>query len=258
MWSNRRRHPACSAGLRRPAGVRVALLLAAIGALALDARSAAAEWYADLYGGIAFTQSHDVFENAANGNQQLGHTFLNVSVEDSPVYGGRIGRWTDDLPWLGFGLDVFHFNPDLPKQASTIAVATVVVPDTFQDVELSVTAIAFDLLRLRYPLFPSAEYPNGRLQPYFAGGPALFITNVTDAGHFTPNGQSHTLTPLGAKISAGLTWHITPLIGIFGEYRFTYFNVTPVFTSTSPPATAVPQTSTFYSHHLLGGISLAF
>jgi opacity protein-like surface antigen len=234
------------------------MLLAAATATTALAPPAAAEWYGDLYAGIAFTQPHDVTELPDNGVQQTRHTFLSVTTNNTATYGGRIGRWLDDVPWLGFGLDVFHFDPVKPTQNTNFAVANEVVSFAFQEEDFSVTAIAADLLRLRYPMFTSPEFPHGRLQPYFAAGPALFIVTTTDRGHFVPVNQSDTETPLGAKVSAGLTWHITPLIGIFGEYRFTYFNVTPVFFSTPQGALAIPQTNTFYTHHLLAGVSLAF
>jgi opacity protein-like surface antigen len=251
MWLIRRH--AWSRLSRRAGG-----LLAGAVSLTAWAPPAAAEWYGDLYAGVAFTQTHDVTENPDNGVQQVRHTFLSVTTNNTATYGGRIGRWSEDLPWLGIGLDVFHFDPVKPTQNTNFAVVNIVVPFAFQEEDFSVTAIAADLLRLRYPLFTSPEFPKGRLQPYFAAGPALFITTVTDKGHFTPVGQSDTKTPLGAKISAGVTWHLTPLIGIFGEYRFTYFNVTPVFTSSAQGALAIPQTNTFYTHHLLAGVSFAF
>jgi opacity protein-like surface antigen len=258
MWLIRRGLASRAAVIGRVAGGVIASVVAAVASLTSVAPPAAAEWYGDLYAGIGFTQSHNVFEQPDNGVQIVSHTFLDVQVDNTATYGGRTGYWSESLPWLGIGLDVFHFEPNMPQQLRTFAVVNIAVPFTFQEVDVSVTAVAFDLLRLRYPLFTSPEFPKGRLQPYFAGGPAIFITTVTDTSHFTPNGQSDTKTPLGAKLSAGLTWHITPLIGIFGEYRFTYFNVTPVFISTAQGALAVPQTSTFYTHHLLAGVSLAF
>ena len=68
-----------------------------------------AEWYADIYGGGAFTTKHNT-ESALPGFTVTAH---DVKFDTSGTVGGRTGVWFDQIPWLGVGVDVFHFHPTI-------------------------------------------------------------------------------------------------------------------------------------------------
>ena len=141
---------------------------------------ASAEWFADLYLGDAFTQSHDIkIRNNATATatvRPLDVNFQSVHFNSSVTGGGRAGYWFQSLPYLGLGLDVSHFQPDVDSQNVELhALGTDrSIPASFAGLDLSVTTLSFDLM-LREPLLKTPEFPTGRLQPYLTVGPAVFF-----------------------------------------------------------------------------------
>jgi opacity protein-like surface antigen len=229
----------------------LAVVTLVLTALILVAQPARAEWFADLYVGGAFTQSHNV------DTKLLGVTlsFKDVEFDKSFAVGGRAGYWFDALPFLGLGLDVSHFRPDISSQTAPFSIQGVTGTATLSDIDLRVIGISLDLM-LRLPLVKSADFPNGRLQPYASVGPAIFISKAEDTTNFAPPAnQSDTDTSVGFKVGAGVTFLFTKNIGIFGEYRYTHFS--PEFEFTTAGVKSKTETD-INTHHLLVGASFRF
>jgi opacity protein-like surface antigen len=209
-----------------------------------------AEWYADIYGGGAFTTKHNT-ESALPGFTVTAH---DVRFDTSGTVGGRTGVWFDQLPWLGVGVDVFHFQPTIGGgQTLEITAPGLNGTTTIQTINVSVLGLGFDVLRLRLPLLQGEDFPHGRLQPYVTAGPALFWTRAEDTTNLAPPAnQSNTDMSLGVKVGAGTSYQLTPLIGLFGEYRFTYFE------AQHECAGPVQLSETFKTHHVIGWLSFRF
>jgi opacity protein-like surface antigen len=76
---------------------------------------------------------------------------------------------------------------------------------------------------LRLPLLKSDDAPWGRLQPYVAVGPPLFITNITP--RTTRDFRNHdgdTDLSIGYKLAGGVAFQVYKNLALFGEYRFTH------------------------------------
>jgi opacity protein-like surface antigen len=209
-----------------------------------------AEWYTDIYGGGAFTTRHNT-ETTLPGFTVTAH---DVRFDTSATVGGRAGVWLDRIPWLGVGLDVFHFHPTIGGgQSVEVTGPGLNSTVTVQTINVSVLGLGFDVLRLRLPLLQGEAFPHGRLQPYLTAGPALFWTRVKDTTNLgPPANQSNTDMSVGVKAGVGISYQVTQLIGLFGEYRFTHFEAQHEF------AGPVQLSETFNTHHLLGGVSLRF
>jgi len=185
--------------------------------------------------------------------------FHDVKWDDSASVGGRAGYWFETVPWLGVGLDVFHFGSNLSTQTVLLTISAIGFSGSaqLQAIDFSITAIAFDVVRLRWPLLTTAEFPKGQLQPYFTVGPALFITRAKDTTNFTPNNQSVTDTSVGVKVGTGVAWQFFEHVALFGEYRFTHVSTEPTFFS-AISSIPVPLKTDLNSHHLIGGVSFRF
>jgi opacity protein-like surface antigen len=233
--------------------------------VALSGAPASAEWYADLFLGGAFTENSEPTLKTPFGGVATTVTTKDLHHDDSIMFGGRAGYWIDAFPYLGFGIDVSHFDAD-PSNRPTDVVFN---PDPFglsgvttpNKIELGVTVIAFDLM-LRWPLMVSPAFPKGQLQPYIAVGPALFIVKAKDFGNLGPSTQSDTDTSVGVKVSGGLTWMFTKNIGVFGEYRFLHYNPETTFTNSVDPFTGAPATSvindSISTHQVVAGVTFRF
>jgi hypothetical protein len=101
-------------------------------------------------------------------------TLGDVAFETSPSFGGRIGYWFSRFP-IGLGLDIAYFRPDIKKQSTSVSGFGAGTAG-LDSARLEVTTVGFDLMA-RLPLLKSAEFPQGRLQPYVTAGPTLFRSN---------------------------------------------------------------------------------
>lgn len=228
-------------------------VLVLLAAVVVTVVPAAAESFADLYLGAAFTQRADVRETTPDLKGRAEFEF-----DTSVYFGGRLGHWFEAAPYLGLALDVSHFRPDVSEQTVTAHVGFLGValsgPVEVDPVDLRVTAISFDLM-LRWPLLTSKEFPAGQLQPYFTVGPTIFIARAKDTENFDPPNQSDTDTSLGVKVGAGLAWQFHKNIALFGEYRFTHFS--PKFEFRDNGDKIIEKTD-LNTHSLFAGISFRF
>jgi opacity protein-like surface antigen len=232
---------------------RIAVLVVLCGL----AGAARAEAFADLYGGSAYTPRSDIVLVVGSPSGPADHTFHDVKWDSSRVYGARAGYWLETAPWYGFGLDVFRFSANVPAQTVDTTISGVTAPATLKQIDFSVVSVGFDVLRLRYPLFASAQFPRGRLDPYLTAGPAIFRVTVTNKGNgeLTTAPASDTVT--GYKAAGGLSWGLTKDFGLFGELRYTHFHAEPKLQGTITGA-RVPTRFDLDTWHLLVGGSFRF
>jgi opacity protein-like surface antigen len=221
------------------------------------ADSACAEWFADLYGGSAYTPRSDVTLVVRPPGFDFDHTFHDVKWDPSGEFGVRIGYWFDSAPWYGIGLDVFRFNANIPSQTVDATILGATSPATLQAIDVSVTAFALDLVRLRSQFLVSRDYPMGRLQPYLTAGPALFKVRATNVGNGELTTQPGTDSSTGYKVGGGASWQLTKEMAIFGEYRYTHVNTAPVLTG-AVTGISVPFQFKLNTHHVVAGLSYSF
>ena len=238
--------------------------LAFVVVLTLGLAPASAEWFGDLYLGGSFTQDHDLTAKGTVNGTPFEIVGQNLRFDSSIMGGGRFGYWFNAVPWLGLGLDVSHFDPNVSSQTVNTSVTLAGVganigPTSFSRVDLSVTDISFDLMLRWHGILASSQFPKGRLQPYITAGPAVFIATAKDSTNFgPPDNQSRTDTSVGAKVGVGTTWMITPNIGIFGEYRFTHFSPTFDFNTQIPGFSKTKVETDVNTHHVLVGVTFRF
>lgn len=200
------------------------LLVAVLASVGFGSRPAAAEWFADLYAGLSFSQNSDLKLN----DHGIGPgTFEDVEFDKALAWGGRAGRYFDALPFLGLGLDVFSYSPYIGPQS--VQLRGCFYPGGCGSgqggtgsFEVETTAVSLDLM-LRLPLWKTADAPQGRVQPYVAAGPPLFITTITP--RHTRNFRNHdsdTDISLGYKLAGGIAVQVFKNLALFGEYRFTH------------------------------------
>jgi hypothetical protein len=242
--------------MRRPGLLVVAVTVLV---LALWAGPASAEWFFDLYLGGAFTFDSDLESNFNDSTLQL---LEEVEYDAALLLGGRFGYFFDRpiVPGLNFGIgvDVSHFQPNIDSQttfgSSTVGPLLVFGDFLVLPIDISVVAVSLDLM-LRWALMPSQAFPRGRLQPYFAIGPAVFFTEAKDSGNFAPGGQTDHDTTVGFKIGTGVTYMLTRNFGVFGEWRFTWFSPEWHFTDNGASGKLETDITTF---HFLVGATLRF
>ena len=213
--------------------VRLAVVTLAVVAMFLTGSTLPvfAEGFIDLYLGAAVTRDSDV-KATAFGVSETGR----VEWDRSFTAGGRFGFWFESLDWLGLALDASFFKPD--RDITVIPVSA--------------------LAMLRLPLLRDNDkgFPHGRLQPYVAAGPGVFISRAkADFGDLGLGSDSDTSVDIGVDVRGGMAFLITKNIAAFLEYRFTH--VKPEF-SFDVAGIKTKAEMTLDTHHVLGGIGFRF
>jgi hypothetical protein len=167
---------------------------------------ARAEPYVAAYLGATFPLDAKITDNTASPLTASG-----VSVDESVVFGGKFGLWSDAVRWLGLELDISGYAADIPAQvASGLSVAAT---------DMDITAFGFHLLG-RIPLGSPEGDPMRRAYFYLGGGPAILAV----AGE--RGGVSQDVSEFGLHALAGFKIFLSPNIALFAEYKFTYAEVT--------------------------------
>jgi opacity protein-like surface antigen len=202
-------------------------LLVGITCLILSVQPCSAEWFADVYTGVSFTDKHD-FKAVST---EAGHaTYNDVDFDKGLAYGLRFGRYFDAVPFLGVGVDYFSFTSNVGPQSVRVdgcPFAGTCVSNTkitLGSYDISTMSLSLDVF-LRLPLFKSADAPGGRVQPYILGGAPVFLTSFTPRNtHLFRNGDGDHDITFGYKAGAGVAVYVFKNLMIFGEYRFTHVN----------------------------------
>ena len=206
------------------AGVTLGIAL-----LGVATRPASAEPYFAAYVGAAFTERTDLrTELEVNGAPLAIVRAHSLSVDTSPVFGGKFGYFFDvDLLGgnTGIELDVFHFEPDVPKQnvkfSGTLLGVSGDTRTDIQSADVQITAITLNAL-YRFRLAADADYPRGRFQPYIGIGAGAYIARLsTTTSPFDVNKDiSDTDVRAGFQALAGARVFLTRHIALFAEYKF--------------------------------------
>lgn len=168
----------------------------------------------DLYVGVTKNNRADVSvsETTSSGTTSAA---ASIDLPSSTEFGVRIGAWHPAYNWIGLGMDLGYMRADGPG------------------VEITAFPVSI-LLALRAPLFPTPERPGGRLQPYAMAGVSFYITDVSvhldgmggSSRQFSwpwPNTSPNKV--YGPYLAAGLAWQTARSLAIFGEYRYSSFDV---------------------------------
>ncbi len=227
--------------------------------LLIQVSSAVGEWYLGGYGGYStpsslkdVTMNNFGFQSAANrygfnqidvnNGTQLIQNFQtsNVSLKNSPIFGGKGGYFFSDegLPWLGVEVEAFTTNPTIKQQTvSTTQGITYILgpgqppgptcpqppPDSTcsqQEQLKSTLNLSESSMRLITVAFNVvARYPGKVFQPYVGVGGGAF--------YFSSSGQisGRQVVP-GFTAQAGLKMLVTDEWGLFAEGKYNYATIT--------------------------------
>jgi hypothetical protein len=138
-----------------------------------------------------------------------------IDLTSSTEFGLRFGAWHPTYNWIGMGIDLGYAHAEGPG------------------VDINAFPMTI-LLAIRAPLFPTPERPGGRLQPYAMAGVSFYITDVSVQLNGMGGSSNQMSWPwpntsvdkvFGPYLAAGLAWQPTKSLAIFGEYRYTSFDV---------------------------------
>lgn len=218
------------------------LLVTAFALICVKPTIIRAEWLADIYLGAAITDVSEVKVETYFPRESASER---TSYDTSFTFGGRIGYWLDFFHYLGFAADLAYFQADSKK------------------VDFSIVPFS-TLFMFRWPLLTSEDYPHGKIQPYLGGGPSIIYYDMSvDFRPAVSEKVSDWGFENGWDFRAGLLWQFHRNLSIFGEYRYTHYEInykdkTEEWILGFEPRTRLKVETTLDTHHFLTGISFRF
>ena len=193
--------------------------VAALAAVGIPSENLRAETYLGAQAGVVLGPKFtDVEGTGASSGLKSG----DLTLKDSWMYGLKIGRFFESVPWLGIEADLYHSNPHLEQQNVSRffgipGVIGVTATTNSAGAHTSMmTAAANVILR----------YPGKRIQPYIGGGAGLSharLTGVTvpidTSGNVARKNDSDTTLQFNALV--GMRFFLTRHVALFGEYKYT-------------------------------------
>lgn len=182
--------------------VRTLLPLLGFAWLCLLPATAAAEIYIAGQGGLTMPNSlYGLTGVATTTNSNAGATLSNVPLQKGLLYGGKLGYYSQDLPWLGAELEVFQSALKVKAVGYNVSGPNGSSSGTLANSSFKMTTYAFNLL---------ARYPGESFQPYAGLGIGLFTPSLANN------------TSAGVNALAGLRYQMSKHFGIFLEGKYDY------------------------------------
>jgi hypothetical protein len=149
----------------------------------------------------------------------------------SVFYGYRVSYYLPNNPRLGFQLDFNHYKAygrvHEQRQLDGVWLGEPVngvetVSDRMDRFNLTngINTLTPGVL-YRGMLMKSDAFPDGRLQPYIGGGPAIHIIVPLNNINRRVNDKRRTYSGIGIQVQAGVHYGITPRFGVFAEGKYT-------------------------------------
>ena len=240
-------------GYRERKRARQLLMFRLVGACAIWGAwllSAHAETY--IAGQVGYTVAQDTTRGRVTDPSLIGlpagTSAGNLNLNNSPMYGMKLGHYFDSTPWLGVELESFMTTPNTPQQRVTLqapGVGTVLLDETGATNRLIV--VAPNLM---------ARYQAGAFEPYVGIGPGVFFLHQRQESP-APGSTAYSQysTRVGLNTQVGLRYRLTDHVSLFGEWKYNYVRFS---LSGQPDGPYAGVSAVANLHHFVFGIGYHF
>jgi opacity protein-like surface antigen len=135
-----------------------------------------------------------------------GVSFSDLSLQDSFMYGAKLGYYFEALKWLGVETEVFNSNPNIKQQNVTFSAggASITLPVAGQSLRVLNWS----------PITVVVRYQAGQFEPYAGVGLGVYFAHVSSGG------ESSSDTNVGFNSQLGLRYKVTQNLALFGEWKY--------------------------------------
>jgi opacity protein-like surface antigen len=177
----------------------------AIGVFCLTLSNSPAQ--AELYvaGQIGANIPNDV-TNLEGTGLLSGISISDASLQNSFMYGAKLGYYFDAVKWLGVETEVFNSNPNIKQQNLTFSAggASITLPVSGQSLRVLNWS----------PITIVVRYQAGQFEPYAGVGMGVYFAHVSSGG------ESSSDTNVGFNSQLGLRFKVTQHLAVFGEWKY--------------------------------------
>jgi opacity protein-like surface antigen len=169
--------------------------------------------------GVTFPNN---FSNIEGVDSSTGLRISDVSLQDSFMYGAKLGYYFDSMKWLGVETEVFNTNPNIKQQNVTVSgpggSATGPIPGQY------IRVLNWS------PVTIVVRYQAGQFEPYAGVGMGVFFARIYDG----TTGESSSTTSVGLNTQLGLRYLLNKNLSLFGEWKYNRANLN--FSDSTPTA----------------------
>ena len=176
------------------------------------------------------------FSNVEGVDSSAGLSVSDLSLQNSFMYGAKLGYYFNSLKWLGVETEVFNTNPNSKQQTVTVSGGGVSGTQTLAGQDIRVLTWA--------PINVVVRYQAGKFEPYAGVGMGVFFARVHDGA----SGESSSSTKVGLNTQLGVRFLVTQHVSVFGEWKY---NRASLHFSDSTPTAATGGLKGDYSAHIL-------
>ena len=148
------------------------------------------------------------FSNVEGVGSAAGVTVSDLSLQNSLMYGAKLGYYFDSIKWLGVETEVFNSTPHLKQQNATVSFGGASATATFPGQSVRVLNWA--------PINIVVRHQMGQFEPYAGIGMGVFFANLTDGA----SGESSSSSNVGLNTQVGLRYLVTRNVSLFGEWKY--------------------------------------
>lgn len=177
------------------------------------------------------------FSNVEGVGSLAGVSISDLSLQNSVIYGAKLGYYFDSMKWLGVETEVFNSTPHLKQQDAT---------GSFGGVPLGTANFTGQSVRVLNwaPINIVVRHQMGQFEPYAGVGMGVFFARIKDG----ETGESSSSTNVGLNTQVGLRYLVTQNVSLFGEWKY---NRASFDFSESSPTQATGGLKGDYSAHIL-------
>jgi opacity protein-like surface antigen len=148
------------------------------------------------------------FSNVEGVGSLTGVKTSDLSLQNSLMYGAKLGYYFDSIKWLGVETEVFNSTPHLKQQNATVSFGGASATGTFPGQSVRVLNWA--------PINIVVRHQMGQFEPYAGIGMGVFFANLKDGA----SGESSSSTNVGLNTQLGLRYLVTKNLSVFGEWKY--------------------------------------
>jgi len=222
-------------GIRMAKRLNQTFWLLALAVFLLFGSPARAEFY---IAGQAGASIPNKFSNVEGVDANAGVSVSDLKLQNSFMYGAKLGYYFDSIKWLGVETEVYNTTPKSKQQDVTVSGGGASGTQNLVGQDIRVLTWA--------PIVLLVRYPGERFQPYAGVGMGVFFARIHDG----QSDQSSTDTKVGLTTQLGLRFLVTQHLSVFGEWKYNRASLN--FPSSDPTgATGTGGLKGDFSAHIL-------
>ena len=182
------------------------------------------------------------FTNVEGTGPNAGFSFSDASLQNSFMYGAKLGYYFNSIKWLGVETEVFNTNPNVKQQNLNFS---------GQGIAGSFVLPGEHLRVLNWsPVTVVVRYQAGQFEPYAGVGMGLYFARLSSGG------ESSSDTNVGLNTQLGLRYKLNEHLALFGEWKYNRASLS--FDASTPNGNAGGVKGDYSAHILAFGLGYHF